>query len=432
MIASLRALLVAALCMVAVMSPARASADDDQMISYKVKQGDTLFGLSDRYFVGRSAAAEVARLNNISDPNRIGVGKTLRIPSNLLKFDKVILRVRDLSGPSVIAGRPASKGAVLSEGDWVETRANGFITFVSDRGAVVSLPSNTRAQLKRAKQYRLESTLDVDFHILRGRGEVVAPKLRGQERFRVRTPLAVTAVRGTEFRVAHNEDTQVSVAEVTEGSVAVAAADQTALAQSGYGVPMSDAGVGPAEPLLPAPQLADPSKIQTDQDIRFGIVPLDGASFYRTQIAADAGFREIVSEDVSSSADAGFEGLPNGTYFVRSRGVSQTGVEGFSEIYSFKRKRLGASAQAVLSLLEDGLKFIWLAEGAEGGSFAFQLWDENTPGQPILDEVGITDGGFVITGLEPGTYVWRVAATQVDSEGLLKVWTPEQRLHVTE
>ena len=72
MIASLRALLVAALCMATAMLPAQASANDNQMISYTVKQGDTLFGLSDKYFVGRSAVAKVARLNNISDPNRIG------------------------------------------------------------------------------------------------------------------------------------------------------------------------------------------------------------------------------------------------------------------------------------------------------------------------------------------------------------------------
>ena len=433
MIVFARAMFVVALGFATVVLPSQAMAQDDPPLVYKVKQGDTLYSLADRYFVGRRVTNTIAALNDISDPNRIGIGKLLRIPRNFLRADPVQLRVRSYSGPTLIANSAPVRGKVLGDGELVTTGANGFITFEGSRGAVVSLPSNTSARLKHARQYVLGETLDVEFEILKGRGEVRAPKLKDQERFRVRTPLAVTAVRGTVFRVAHNSERDVSVAEVTEGAVAVQAGADTGLAKSGFGVPLTTAGVGEFEALLPVAKIADSAAVQTRKDIAFTIVPLDGAVLYRTQIATDAGFLEVIGEDVGTDTQAHFAGLPNGTYFVRSRGVSATGIEGLSnEAFPFKRKRLGVAASAGPSALQDGFKFSWLADGGDGSSFAFQLWNEASPDTPIVDEVGVQDAGYILTGLEPGTYVWRVAATQVDHDGLLKVWSPEQKLHVTE
>ncbi|MXO90982.1 FecR family protein [Pontixanthobacter aquaemixtae] len=432
MTAFARAFIAACLCMVVAFAPAQADANDGETISYRVKRGDTLFSLADRYFVGRHVVSQVARQNNIRNSNLIATGRLIRIPRSLLKYRDVELKVRSFSGPSRVSDKAPVIGASLKEGDRVVTGANGFIRFQGDRGAVVSIPSNTSAQLVRARQYILGDTLDVDFRISKGRGEVVAPKLRGQERFRVRTPMAVTAVRGTQFRVAHDDDARTSIAEVTEGAVAVDAGGQSGLAESGFGVPLTEAGVGDPEALLPEPAITDPGSVQTRENVSFEIVPLSGASQYRTQIANDAGFTEIIEENVDAGTEAEFSSLPNGTFFVRTRGVSPTGVEGFSsEAYSFKRKRLGVSAEASPSVLADGFKFAWLGEGEGDSSYAFQLWNEQAPGHPIVDEVGVQDGGLIVTGLEPGKYVWRVAAIQVDADGLLKVWSPEQKLTVS-
>jgi len=47
--------------------------------TYVIQRGDTLSAIARRW---HTSVAELARLNNISDPNRIYVGRTLRIPSN--------------------------------------------------------------------------------------------------------------------------------------------------------------------------------------------------------------------------------------------------------------------------------------------------------------------------------------------------------------
>jgi len=46
---------------------------------------------------------------------------------------------------------------------------------------------------------------------------VIAPKLQDQERYRVGNPVAVTAVRGTQFRVGYDKEADLSLSEVTEG-----------------------------------------------------------------------------------------------------------------------------------------------------------------------------------------------------------------------
>ena len=49
------------------------------MPTYKVKSGDTLFTLSRKFSISVDAIAD---LNQIKDPNQIGVGLELEIPEN--------------------------------------------------------------------------------------------------------------------------------------------------------------------------------------------------------------------------------------------------------------------------------------------------------------------------------------------------------------
>ena len=415
-------------------SSAQAKTDDD--LTYRVKAGDTFYGLADQYLRGRAAWSKVASLNTIRDPRALQADSVIRIPRALLRYEAIPLRVKSFSGPALVAKQTAVLGSALTEGDRVETGTNGFISFEGSRSTVVSLPSNTKARLVTARRYLLGSTLDIDFEILEGRGEVLAPKLKRQERFRVRTPVAVTAVRGTVFRVGHDPASEKSVAEVAEGAVAVEAASQSLVAESGFGVPLSADGVGELERLLPGAAIVDPGAVQTNENVRFTVTALDGAARYRTQIAKDAGFLEIVGEKLDAQTVSTFGDLPNGTYFVRSRSISGTGVEGVSDIYAFKRKRLGVSAGAEKSELEDGFKFSWLPESDDSGdsniTFAFQLWNQEAATAPIVDEIGIEGAGFVVTGLKPGTYLWRVAAVEADADGLLKIWAPAQKLNITD
>lgn len=417
-------------------SSTAAVANDDAPITYKVAQGDTLYSLAKRYMVGPRSAEIVRRLNRVTHPTQMQAGKVLRIPREQLRSKPVLLRIQSLSGPVTLIANgqrlAATKGAVLRQGMEIETGRKGFVAFSGDSGSLVTLPSRSHARLKSAKRYLINDALDVDLEIVNGRSSIKAPKLRAQERFRTRTPVAVSAVRGTEFRVGFDAETSLATTEVIEGSVNVSDTAEAALADAGFGVASSPAGINEPEALLNAPLMNDPTRIQTSELVEFSFAPVTGAKAHRVQVAQDAGFVSILDDQLVDGDDAAFRELPNGRYFVRTRAIATSGLEGLSETHSFRRQRVGVTASVAQSPLDDGFKFAWLSQGDGEVLYGFQMWRKDDPNTLLVDELGTQDTSLTLTNLKQGRYVWRVAALQMLPEGLVKVWADPQELTVGE
>lgn len=414
------------------LAPAAQAQTADGYVTYSMERGDTLNSVQQRFLKRGNSVPTLVRLNRIANVRRIPVGTRLLLPRELLAWRPAGLAVRSFSGPVTIDGVVPAIGAAVIEGAVIRTGANGFVTFQSADGASIALPSNAHARLERARTYALRDLRDIEFRILNGRGEVQAPTLRNEERFRTSTPVAVTAVRGTQYRVAYDEASGLGATEVLEGTVWVARAGDERLTGEGFGIAARAAGLSAPELLLPPAVIANPGAVQTGEAVAFAVTPPQGAQLSRTQLARDAGFLEVVADDVSGADDVEFSGLADGRYFVRARGIAASGVEGLTETFSFRRKRLGAEAVVEPSPLDDGFRFAWLPQGEGITHFAFQLWREGEAATPLFDELALPGSSTVITGLQPGAYVWRVAAIQSDSEdGLLKVWGPEQSLTVS-
>ena len=200
-------------------------------------------------------------LNRIANVRRIPVGTVIEIPRELLAYQPARLTVRNFSGPVTIDGVTARSGQLLAEDSVVRTGQGGFVTFEAVDGGSVSLPSNSRAQLVTSRIYALRRLRDVEFRILNGRGEVIAPTLGEDERWRTSTPVAVTAVRGTNYRVGYSEEADLSVTEVVEGSVSVSSGEVAAQTDAGFGISASSEGLGQPEELLPACPHRKPRRI---------------------------------------------------------------------------------------------------------------------------------------------------------------------------
>ena len=410
-----------------------ALAQDQDVIEHRLKADESPYSLARDYMASPASHRAIMQVNRITDPRRIPVGTVIRLPRHLLAFRPVNLRIEAFSGAVTINGRPAARGMALPEGAVIRTGSNGFVSLRGESGAVLTMPTNTHAELVRARIYRLDDLQDIEFRVLGGRGEATVPGLRPRERYRIGTPATVSAVRGTVFRVGYDEAGSRSVVEVVEGAVATAAGAQEALTGAGFGIAASAGGLSEQEALAPPPQITAPGAVQTEPAVSFAIALPPAAAGIRTQIARDAGFIDIIGEAITTGdAPATFADIADGRYFVRARVISASGIEGNSEVFSFRRKRLGVSASAGPSPLADGYRFAWLKDGEGETTYAFQLWNTANPADPVVDETALDSQGIVVSDLAPGTYEWRVAAMQVDEDGLLQVWGPTQRLNVTE
>lgn len=421
---------------IAVVSPVQAQSSE--LVTYTMVAGDTLYDLAAEYFTSAAAARRVQRLNRIDNPRAIPVGAVISVPRSLLKWDPVPLQVASFAGDVQIEQRGQSaaprKNQLIGENAIVSTGVRSFISLKGEGATALSLPSNSKVQIRSAKKYRLNKTLDVDLRVLRGRGEVTAPSLRENERFRIGTPVAVTAVRGTQFRVAYDDTVELALTEVTEGVVAVSAKDASVTAVAGKGVATDPSGLGQPEQLLSAPKITDRFETQTDEAVSFSISPLSGAVAYRTQIARDITFTDVIDEKVSDELSVAFAEVEDGRYSVRSRAIAQSGLEGMwqGDDASFRRKRVGTTASVEASPFDNTYKFGWLSIGTGPSYTAFQLWPKGDDERLIVDEVGLDISGLNISGLEPGVYTWRVATSVIDEGEVLKVWSEPRDLTVSE
>lgn len=417
--------------------PAPVAAQDPEHIEHRLKPGESPYTLARDYLASPADLKAIITLNRIANARRIPVGTIIRLPRDRMAYHPADLRIAAFSGEVSVGGVPAAPGMAVPEGATIRTGASGFVSLRGSGGAVMTLPTNTEAQLVRARIYRLDDLKDIAFRLVGGRGETQVPALRPRERFRIITPRSVSAVRGTIFRVGYREAGASAVVEVVEGAVATSAAGSEALTGAGFGLAAGAAGLSEPERLLAPPEISAPGAVQTQAAVTFAL-PLPAASRpvatgIRTQIARDAGFLDIIGETITAPGTAAdFGNLADGRYFVRARAISASGIEGNSETFSFRRKRLGTSAAAEPSGLDDGYRFAWLPEGDGPTTYAFQLWNTARPGLLLIDEVAMERQGIIVTDLASGTYEWRVAAVQIEDEGLLQVWGPIQRLTVTQ
>lgn len=413
--------------------PLCAKAED--MVSYSVQRGDTLYRLAARFMTDRRAAGEVAKINRVRDVRRIPIGSHLLIPRRVLKAEPVELRILSFSGAAslVIAQRsvPAGKGLVVAEGAEVKTGRNGFVALQGSDGSRISLPSNAWVRIIRSRRYLINAAGDIEIEVLDGRAEIQAAPQKPGERFRMRTPVSVSAVRGTEFRVAVDSAGTMSCTEVLGGHVAVTSPVRALEVAGGFGAAVDKSGGIFSEALLAPPQVIDPAKVQTDPDLAFALLPVGGVRAYRLQIGKDAAFVDVVGEVESAAPLAALPGLPNGNYFLRATAIASSGLEGMPDVRTFRRQRVGMSAEAGPSRLRDGFRFNWRSEGEGTSLYRFQLFAEGRADQALVDEAGLDETGLTLTRLDRGVYQWRVGVIQTTPDGSAEVWTPLQKFTVS-
>jgi hypothetical protein len=440
--ARLRTLPILALALLTfLLPPVSAQTRPVDVVLYTARPGDNLYTLAERYFVRVGDYGVVQRLNRVADPRRLATGRVLRIPRRLLRHEPILATVAAARGDVLIATgtrtRPATTGATVGEGDVIATGASAFVTLRLPDGSIVSLPSQSRVAVQRLRRTMLTQNVERLFALVNGRVRAVVTPLRdSRDDFRVSTPVAVSAVRGTEFRSSYDGDAnRTGATEVLEGEVAVAPDDArpATMVAAGFGALSTAAGTGPPVALLPAPELDRPGRVQGEPELGFSVAPQAGAARFHVQVAQDAGFVDVAGEAFAAGPIVALPALPDGTWFVRASAIDAGGLEGVPATYSFVRRlqHLEATAEARNTGRYREYLFRWTIMGAGTHRFRFQLMKGTPEGLPVVDLPGLADDRVTITDLEPGTYYWRVMSTQFQQGEAHARWSPVEQLTIS-
>lgn len=401
-------------------------------VIYHSKLNDTLIDLARRYFNRIEDYRVVQQLNHVPIPEHLQPGIDLRIPVAILRATPVTATIISFRGDVRLGEdrHAATTGATLTEGMRIETGTSSFLSFRAADGSTITMPSQSILRLARMRRIIFTNTLDQQFAVEQGRMETTVTKQVGPgSHYEVRTPIAVSAVRGTVFRVAYDPELQgtasTSLTEVLNGTVAVGApgARQSVPVPVGIGAAVARDGSVRTEDLLPAPALVEGNRLQAGRSLRFGLGPVPGAVGYHLQIARDAAFQDIVAETRSATPEGRFDALPDGAWFLRATALSRSGFEGLPATQPFERHPHAFEA-AITRTKTREYRVTWDYAGEPGAHFHFQLVPigrhVNRHGQIALDEDRLHSNALRLDDVPPGGYRWRVGAINGQDE----LWTP--------
>ena len=419
-------------------APPRTAPDEVPEWRYVVAPGDNLYTLAHSHLAPDISWQRLQRLNAVADPLRLEPGRELRMPLSWLRADPSVATVVFVAGT---ARREAATGASalaigdeLRAGDTVATDASATLTLRLADASRVLVAGGSRLRIDSLLRIGPRKALDARLRLDGGEAESrirsksdasdasdasTQPAPAAPTRFEIRTPALTLGVRGTDFRVRVDADAQRTRAEVTQGRVAAAAPGASAQRfepiDAGFGRVADAAGLGPAQPLLGAPNLDALPALQERLPLAFAWPALAGAAGYRAQIAADAGFERRLLDATSAEPAVRFADLPDGRYVLRVRASDASGLEGRGAQIAFALKArpeppLPITPRRESRVYGDAVELAWTRAGT-AQRYRVQIAADADVGfaAPLVDRADLVDPRIDIA-LAPAAYRWRLAS----------------------
>lgn len=306
---------------------------------YTIKAGDTIWQLTSDKLVDRHAWKAMLEKNGIKVPKNLLPGTKISFPMELVKKYDSSARVINVHGHAQLFMASSSKivplkpGMRLSSGDRVTTDSVGSILLLLADNSQVIIKANSDISLRHIELLgdANSRTLNFDAKLENGEIEVNAnpEKHLDDSRYLIETPIANTAVRGTEFYV--QSDVEKSRMGVYVGQVDVANDSGTVSIPQGYAT-LVEQGKAPIEPvaLLMPPQLEVADTIHyLPQRVHLSLNTANKEQYYRTQVSTTDDFMDLIYDEVSTDfvLDKRFQ---SGQYYLKVRALDANGIEGES------------------------------------------------------------------------------------------------------
>ncbi|MFO1503520.1 MAG: FecR domain-containing protein [Steroidobacteraceae bacterium] len=402
-------------------APAEAGTAEPQFV-YRFRVRDTLIGLSQRLLLQPRRWAELQQRNGIRNPTRIAPDTPIRIPWSWLKLTPDTAVVQSVTGAVTRDGVPVAQGDVLSQGMRIETPADGSVSIVFADQSVVTLQKSSVLRLERLQRVEdVEDGHSAGLKLDSGRIETTVKPKRDVGRFEIVTPVAISAVRGTQFRTGFDGATGGATTETLEGNVGVAGAQGSAAVGAGFGTRVESSGsVLPPVPLLPPPDLAAIAAVNDQPRLRIAFPAVAEAASYRAQLAADQDFRTVSVDAVSAAPAFDMPVSADGGYWLRVRAIDARGIEGRDATRGFTQHVLPAvpvaMAPAAGSRFHTGDVTLQWAAQADAARYHLQLARDAQFGGIVVDQTIDAGTQAALRDLAAGVYFWRVSAVNAAGE----------------
>lgn len=402
-------------------------------ITYIVKRDETLLEIGHRALEPVLAYRDVQRLNHIGNDRRIPIGFPLIVPRAVLKTQPILATVEGVHGAATLAGDGGALavGRTLGEGAVILTGANAFVRLGLPDDSHLAIPSNSRVRLDRLRLVVLTGGIEREIGVQSGGLESqVTPMRDPSSRFVVVTPVAQSAVRGTEFRVSYDLFKGVAASSVFKGAVGVSNPRAEALARAGQGVVATRSGLAGPLTLLPPPVLAPGAEVQGGEGLQFALTPVAGAERYRWVLAGDPKAEAPLFEQTSNQPLAHFPAVPDGDYYLRAAAISREGLEGEPSITQITRLRGDLAILGAAPGADGQIEFRWVSPGDAPPTYRFVLARRDDRQHPVVDRDGLTEPRIAVPGLAPGDYAWTVFSMRTVNGRRLQIVSDPQPLHV--
>lgn len=412
---------MAAMCGSAISQPER---------MHTVQPGDNLYDLSQRYLEDPAQWKQLQRINQISHPRRLMPGSTLLIPAALARAQPSTAEVVHVAGPAGLqvdaaaASTPLVAGARAGEGAQIDVGEGGFVTLRLADGSLVRLPAGTRARLRELRHAPAAGHVQSRIQLEQGRVDAtVTPLPTPRSRFEVITPRAVGGVRGTTFGVAVGPGGDL-IGDVREGAIEVrslaGSRGAPAMVRAGQGARVGQ--VITVAPLLAAPDLSGvPDVLEDMAQIELPLARDAGAQAWQVHVSNDEAALNVVRNATFSQPLARFAGLDDGAYRVAVRALDAQGIPGAQAI---RRVVVNARPQAPLLLeprpgsraVAPEVELVCTeANGVVG--YRFQVARDAAFTDLVAQTRDLERCQHRVRALQPGAYLWRVAAVARDAQG---------------
>ncbi|MEP1471609.1 MAG: FecR domain-containing protein [Halieaceae bacterium] len=411
---------------------------------YVVSEGDSLWDISQTYLGTATSWTKVQKLNQLPDPNWVKPGTRLRIPLAWITQNSVGALVKALSGNcSVIRSdgteeelRPGDK---LSLGDRVQTFSESTVSVEFADRSVVTLDSNSELVLDHLSAYGATGMVDSRMRLLKGRLETKVTSANGPgSRFEIHTTAAISAVRGTKYRMAAVEGESSSRFEVTGGIVDVSnpEAKGKVILNRGFGSVVSKGQMPlPPQALLPAPDLVEIPQTLNRMQWPIAWNPVDKAKKYRIRLSDSQDFETVIWQSVTDQARVKLPTLVDGKYYLRVRAIDEIGLEGMERettlLQAANPQPPVAIAPAASSIHSKKFPDLSWSQAPGANLYHLQVARDAEFTDIVIDQSSLEGLQYSpAASAELGVWYWRVAS--IDLSGHRGPFGPVSQFIVTE